>query len=202
MQGVCVLLRRAVCIHIFCATSRPVRAPARRAARGLPALGASAGLDRRLRPGGPVAGHALCRARTLAVIRTSASRHDHLSSRYPDAITCGMARCGDGASRPHTCGTVSRLVHRGGASGGAAATATGAAQDSRSPPAGSAGHGGVEANTTCRTWQRPARLCRTWQSPARLVPQDSVVRGKVPQDSSRKTGCTTCQRITTGPPLL
>jgi hypothetical protein len=53
------------------------------------------------------------------VIRTSASRHDHLSSRYPDAITCGMARCGDGASRPHTCGTVSRLVHRGGASGGA-----------------------------------------------------------------------------------
>ena len=30
-----------------------------------------------------------------------------------------MARCGDGASRPHTCGTVSRLVHRGGAYGGA-----------------------------------------------------------------------------------
>src|SRR5512137_3220043 len=65
-----------------------------------------------------------------------------------------MTRFGEGASRPHTCGTVSRLVHRGGAYGGAATNGMGAAQESLSPPAGSAGHGEVEAISTCRTGQR------------------------------------------------
>jgi hypothetical protein len=143
----------------------------------------------------PTAARCPCGSDTLSAPRVSAGSPHKSTSKTPSPFTeccsvlylCILRNVPNYNYRPHTCGTVSRLVHRGGAYGGAAATDTGAAQDSRPPSAGSAGPGGVEANTFCRTWHRYTSFSM-YSHVLRNVPHSAFrIPDAVPTGSGRKT---------------